>query len=165
LNGDSDLPAITFTKLFVPRRGQCQHCLLQVLALDQDIIGIKRRNREDRNLRLCQRLHKRCQHTGHRKRKRPFELQPHPSALNGCGVTYSIFRAGVFRTDSFRTNNKAPRAYAPRRKIRPPAPTREGGHRNPTGTPPGAPVEHGISAGEAIKKGRVLYQLESCDQC
>jgi len=94
----------------MPRRAQCHDRLLQSLALDQHVIRIKRRNREDRDLRFRQRLRKLCQHAGHRKRKRPFEFQRYPSALDGWPVRHTIFGADVFRANVFgagvlRTNN------------------------------------------------------------
>src|SRR5208282_595719 len=67
--------------LFVSSRGQCHHCLVQVLTFDQHVVRVKGRNREDRNPRVRQRLHQRRQHASQRKRKRPFELQRHPSAF------------------------------------------------------------------------------------
>src|ERR1700686_575693 len=101
LNGDSTHPRSTrfFSNLFVSRRAQRRHRLLQVLALDQHIIRIKRRNREDRDPRFRQRLKERCQHAGHRKRKRPLELQREPPALGGCAVRHTIRRADVFAAD------------------------------------------------------------------
>src|SRR5271157_4573101 len=53
---------------------------------------------------------------------------------------------------------KAHRACAPRRKIRPPAPREECGHRRQDGTPPAAPQERGISSCGAIQKERLLHQ-------
>src|ERR1700682_3399542 len=89
LNGDSTHPRSTsfFSNLFVSRHTQRRHRPLQVLALDQHIIRIKRRNREDRNPSFRQRLQKRRQHAGHRKRKGPSSFSAiHPrstSALSG----------------------------------------------------------------------------------
>src|SRR6266478_8059585 len=75
-NGNSaNPPSTSLFNVFVSRRAQRRHRLLQVLALDQHIIAIKRRNREDRDLRFRQRLKKRRQQAGHRKWKSPFELQ------------------------------------------------------------------------------------------
>jgi hypothetical protein len=89
----SDLLAIAFTKVFVSRRAQRRHRLLQVLALDQDIIAIKRRDRKDRDPRFRQRLQKRRQHAGHRKRERPFEFQRRPSAFGLRAFRHTILRA------------------------------------------------------------------------
>src|SRR4029077_8548380 len=69
LNGDSTHPRSTSlpSNLFVSRRAQRRHRLLQALALDQHIIGIKRRNREDRDPRFRQRFEERSEHPSHRK--------------------------------------------------------------------------------------------------
>src|SRR6202790_3249251 len=77
LNGDSPHPRSPscFSNLFVSRRAQRRHRLLQVLALDQHIIRIKRGNREDRDSRFRPRLQERRQHASHRKWKRPLEFQ------------------------------------------------------------------------------------------
>ena len=76
---------------FVSRRAQRLDRSLQVLRLDQHIIGIKGRDREDRNLRFRKRLQERRQHTGHHKRKRPFQLQRQPTALGAYSIWNAIF--------------------------------------------------------------------------
>jgi len=70
------------TALLVPRRGQCRRCPLNIDILDQHVVRIKRGNREDRNPRLRQWIKERRQHPGHRKRKRPFQLECHPPTLD-----------------------------------------------------------------------------------
>lgn len=66
----------------VSGRAQRRSGLVKVGLFDQDVIRIKRRDGEDRNLRGGERLHERCQHSSQRKRKRPLELESDPSALN-----------------------------------------------------------------------------------
>src|ERR1700674_2457120 len=102
LNGDSTHPRSTsfFSNLFVSRRAQRSHRLLQVLALDQHIIRIKRRNREDRDSRFRQRLQERRQHASHRKWKRPFEFQREPSTLDRRSVRHMVSQADVFAVDN-----------------------------------------------------------------
>src|ERR1700674_4361874 len=101
LNGDSTHPRSTsfFSNLFVSRRAQRRHRLLQVLALDQHIIRIKRRNREDRDPRFRQRLQERCQHASHRKWEGPFEFQREPSTLDRRTVWQRASQAEFFAVE------------------------------------------------------------------
>jgi hypothetical protein len=66
----------------MPRSSQRLPRPLDILPFHQHIIRIKRRNRKDRNPRLCQRTKTRRQHPSHRKRKGSFQFQRRPSALN-----------------------------------------------------------------------------------
>src|SRR5580704_11541117 len=102
LNGDSSHPRSTsfFSNLFVSRRAQRRHCPLQVLALDQHIMRIKRRNREDRDPRFRQRFEERCQHASHRKWEGPFEFQREPSTLDRRSVWHRVSQADVFAVDN-----------------------------------------------------------------
>src|ERR1700678_2547051 len=86
--------------LFVSSGCKRQNRLLDVLALDQDVIGIKCGNCEDRDLRLRQRLYKRCQNARHQERKRPFQLQRQPAALSGSALGQRIRGAEIIRTDN-----------------------------------------------------------------
>src|SRR5260370_27301372 len=110
LNGDSTHPRSTrfFPNLFVSRRAQRRHRLLQVPALDQHIIRIKRRNREDRDPRFRQRLQERCQHASHRKWEGPFEFQREPSTLDRPSVWHRVSEADAFAVDN---RNRFARSY------------------------------------------------------
>src|SRR5260370_35104503 len=102
LNGDSTHPRSTrfFSNLCVRTRAQRRHRLLQVPELDQPIIRIKRRNREDRDPRFRQRLQERCQHASHRKWEGPFEFQREPSTLDRRSVWHRVSEADVFAADN-----------------------------------------------------------------
>ena len=57
-------------------------CFLAGFAFDQNVIGIVSRDRKNRDRCCGQRGQKRCQHTGHRKRKRPLQLKADPALLD-----------------------------------------------------------------------------------
>src|ERR1700732_296779 len=113
--GDQPLPRSTgfFPTPLVARRTQRRHRLLQVLALDQHIIRIKRRNREDRDPRFRQRFEERCQHASHRKWEGPFEFQREPSTLDRRSVWHMVSQADVFAVDNGKRFARAYHAEKP----------------------------------------------------
>jgi hypothetical protein len=70
---------------------------LASLILDEHVVRVECRNREDRNLRFRQRLYKRRKHPRHRKRKRPLKLQCNPAQFSRHSGRRAILRVCLFR--------------------------------------------------------------------
>jgi len=85
---------------------------LQVLALDEHVVGVERRDRKDRSLRLGQRLEERREHPGHRKWKRPRELQRDPAQFDANAFRQRM----VFTNPLFANNGKLVRGPRHRKK-------------------------------------------------